>query len=181
MGTNPWERIRGNEPGTTVRGAIRHNHCWLSVLLPGSHIGGGLHTHSLQQHCSPNIPSNLRSNVCRTPTDSPHHPVVIGLYRPASWFPGDTADSCQALILNRTVAPPGPPLRSVPSAVAVAIRRGRCHPLWPMPPAVADAIRCGRFRHPVRADRRLHRAAEHHPVDLCTRCRPLRSEYPPEP
>ena len=59
--------------GTITRGAIRQTHCWLSALLPSSHISGRMHTHSSQQHRSPNVPSNTH----RTPTYFPHRPEQL--------------------------------------------------------------------------------------------------------
>ena len=76
----------------------------------------------------------------RTPTGLPSSPAVIGMYGPTSWFPGNATDSCQAPKLTHTAALSGPLLQSMPSAVAVAICRGRCHLLWPMPSAVADSV-----------------------------------------
>ena len=55
----------------------------------------------------------------------------MGMYTPASWFPGDATDSYRALTLTLS----GPPLWSMPSTVAV-----RCHLPWLMPSAVADSV-----------------------------------------
>ena len=52
----------------------------------------------------------------RPPTDLPYRPVVIGMYKPASWFPGDATDSYRVHTLT--------------IAVADAICCGRsCHPV----------------------------------------------------
>ena len=175
---------------TYCRGAIRQKPCFLPTLLPSSHIGGGLHslaTTVLLTECSIEYSIGLLPILHTVPSDRmPSHnrhvsqpPSPIWIITVAPPPPADThrllpsshtdpsssastgspagslaaTDSYRVLTLTRTVALSGPLPRSMPSAVAVAILRGR-------------------LRHPVRADRRPHRAAEHHPVDHRTACRP---------